>query len=367
MKRSKTTSIHTRPAGALVLLAWAAWSGGAHAQVTLYGLVDAAVQTSDGYSAGGAEARVTRLISGGIQGSRYGFKGSEDLGGGLKAVFELENQFAVDSGAARSASQAFSRKAAVGLAGGFGRLTAGRHTTVSYDAQADLDPVQFASFTPLGNSGDAPVVRFADYQVVNARRDNSIKLGWDGHGITAGAMLALGEVVGDTRAGRSLGVRLGYTAGGFSGQVAFDEARDAAGSQATGTTVGGLYTLGSFTVHLGTVRVKKDFRSAGGFGQKNDVWWLGGRYAITPQLALHAGYYDQTQRGTATSAGAANPAADGKARTLSLLADYMLSKRSDVYLAVQNTQLKDGSVAVMAPNGTSDSITTAFAGIRHKF
>lgn len=151
-------------------LALAATAGAQAQSVTLYGLIDAALQTTDGVAGGHRNS----LISGGIQGSRYGFKGSEDLGGGLKSVFDLENQFAVDTGANKSASLAFSRKADVGVSGSFGRLTAGRHTIFSYDVQADLDPVQFANFSPLGNSGDAPVVQFADYQVVNARRDNSI-------------------------------------------------------------------------------------------------------------------------------------------------------------------------------------------------
>ena len=349
--------------GALALMATGALAGQAQAQVTIYGLVDAAVQTTSGQPGGQAN----RLISGGIQGSRYGFKGSEDLGGGLKVVFELENQFAVDTGANKSSAQSFSRKALVGLSGDFGKVTVGRQTTVSYDAQSDLDPVQFANFTPLGNSGDAPALKFADYQVVNARRDNAVKYSLETNGLLVGAMVALGEQAGSTRAGSSLGLRVGYSGGGFSAQAAYDETRDNASAKATGLTLGGSYTLGDFTAYLGTAQVKNDFQSAGGFGRKNTVWWLGGRYALTPQFALHLAYYDQKQTGTTNAKGVATPDGNGKARTYSLLADYLLSKRSDVYIALQSTQLKDGMIAPMAANGTSSTVTTVLAGMRHKF
>ncbi|MCY4755379.1 porin [Pelomonas aquatica] len=345
-------------------LALAATAGAQAQSVTLYGLIDAALQTTDGVAGGHRNS----LISGGIQGSRYGFKGSEDLGGGLKAVFDLENQFAVDTGANKSASLAFSRKADVGVSGSFGRLTAGRHTIFSYDVQADLDPVQFANFSPLGNSGDAPVVQFADYQVVNARRDNSIKYSYEQNGITAGLLYAFGEVAGSTSAGSTLGARLGYGAAGFNVQAAYDQTKDGTGSnKASGLTLGGTYTLGDVTGYLGWVEVKNDFHAAGGFGRKNSVWWLGARCQASKELALHAGFYDQKQSGTTDKTGAATPAGDGTAHTLSLLADYSLSKRTDVYASLQHTSLKDGMVAAMSPSGVSSAVTTTMLGLRTKF
>lgn len=336
--------------------------------VTVYGLIDAALQTTNGAAVSpGVSGNQHRLTSGGIQGSRYGFKGSEDLGGGLKAVFDLENQFDVSTGQNKSSSQAFSRKADVGITGDFGRLTVGRHTVFSYDVQDELDPVQFANFTPLGNSGDAPVTKFADYQVVNARRDNSVKYNFSSGGLSAGLMVAFGEVAGNSSANSSLGGKLGYGAQGFKVLASVDQVKDAKGAKALGTTLGATYSYGAVTGFVGVVNIKNDFQAAGGFGQTNTVWWLGARYAVLPALALHLGYYDQKQSDTATAAGVAQPKADGKAQTLSFLADYTLSKRSDVYFSLQNSWLKDGMVAAMSPSGRRDQVASALLGVRHKF
>jgi len=336
--------------------------------VTVYGLIDAALQASNGAAvAPGVSGNLYRLTSGGIQGSRYGFKGSEDLGGGLKAVFDLENQFDVSTGQNKSSALAFSRKADVGVVGDFGRLTLGRHTIISYDVQDELDPVQFANFNPLGNSGDAPVLGFANYQVVNARRDNSVKYSYSGGGLSAGLMYAFGEVAGNSSANSSLGGKLGYAGEGFKVLASVDQVKDAKGAKALGTTLGATYTLGDVTGFVGVVNIKNDFQSAGGFGQSNTVWWLGARYAVLPALALHLGYYDQKQSDTTTAAGLALPTANGKAQTLSFLADYTLSKRSDVYFSLQNSWLKDGMIAAMSPSGSRDQVASALLGIRHKF
>ena len=83
--------------------------------------------------------------------------------------------------------------------------------------------------------------------------------------------------------------------------------------------------------------------------------------------AFHAGYYWQKQSDTTNASGVAAPTKDGKAKTLSLLADYNLSKRTDVYAAFQHTGMKDGMVAAMSPSGVSKSVNTFMTGIRTKF
>jgi len=204
--------------------------------------------------------------------------------------------------------------------------------------------------------------------VVNARRDNSIKYTYEQNGITAGLFYGFGEVAGSLKASSTMGARLGYSADGFNVQGSYDQTKDANGSNnANGLTLGGSYTLGDITGYLGYVEVKNNFQAAGGFGQKNSVWWLGARYQATKELALHAGYYDQKQSGTTNKAGVATPAGDGKAQTFSLLADYSFSKRTDVYGALQYTSLKDGMIAAMSPSGVSSSVTTAMVGLRTKF
>ena len=96
----------------------------AHAQtnVTIYGIMDAAVAVEDTDAPG--EKRRTVINSGNQSSSRLGFRGTEDLGNGLKAIFNIEAGVALDTGAADSAL--FGRRAVVGLQGGFGQLTLGR-------------------------------------------------------------------------------------------------------------------------------------------------------------------------------------------------------------------------------------------------
>ncbi|MGZ5200907.1 MAG: porin [Telluria sp.] len=108
---------HKRLAAALIVsLPLAAF---AQSNVQLYGIMDAAVSSEDN-----GVARHTVVNSGNQSSSRFGFRGTEDLGNGMKALFNLEGGVAIDTGAADSSL--FGRRAVVGLEGGFGTLTIGR-------------------------------------------------------------------------------------------------------------------------------------------------------------------------------------------------------------------------------------------------
>src|SRR5659263_234141 len=136
----------------LIALAVLAASGAAMDQssVTLYGLVDLWVGSAKFDNGTGVtlpSAKVAKLDagttqtlmqSGGVNGSRWGLKGSEDLGGGLKANFDLQQGIAVDTGASSSAL-AFHRAAWVGFSGGFGAVKLGRIPTAYYDAEGGFD------------------------------------------------------------------------------------------------------------------------------------------------------------------------------------------------------------------------------------
>jgi predicted porin len=121
----------------LLTLALVSVTGAATAQtgLTIYGIVDAAIAYDKGVS---AEDKSWRLQSGQQSGSRLGFRGTEDLGGGLSAVFTLENGFNVDDGtlgqSTASVTRLFGRQAWVGLNGGFGSVRLGRQQTPLYNA-----------------------------------------------------------------------------------------------------------------------------------------------------------------------------------------------------------------------------------------
>jgi len=94
----------------------------AQSSVTLYGIADMNIGSQKSAATG---ERTTRVGSGGIYESRFGLKGSEDMGNGLKANFQLEQGFSMTNGAV-TPGQAFSRQSWVGLSGGFGAIKAGK-------------------------------------------------------------------------------------------------------------------------------------------------------------------------------------------------------------------------------------------------
>ncbi|MEK6290879.1 MAG: porin, partial [Paraburkholderia tropica] len=125
-------------------VAAAGFASVAHAQstVTLYGLIDAGIA----YSSNSGGAHEFAATSGALNGSRFGLKGQEDLGGGLKAIFVLENGFSVMSGALKQNSRMFGRQAFVGLSSNqYGSLTLGRQydSVVDYLAPLALNGTQY--------------------------------------------------------------------------------------------------------------------------------------------------------------------------------------------------------------------------------
>lgn len=109
----------------------------AQSSVALYGLVDIGVARED---VGAPGTRKTAVAAGTQGQSRFGFRGTEDLGGGLKALFNLESGFNADTGL--SATPFFGRRSIVGLQGPFGLLTVGREYTPIAQVAAATDPLE---------------------------------------------------------------------------------------------------------------------------------------------------------------------------------------------------------------------------------
>ncbi|MFD2273855.1 porin [Undibacterium arcticum] len=107
---------------ALAVLGSIAGVAQAQSNVTIYGVVDLGLAHENNGS-----TSLTRMDDGGLNGSRLGFKGSEDLGGGLSAIFfNLKNGFTADTGAQADAAKLFNRQSFIGLTGGFGTVKFGR-------------------------------------------------------------------------------------------------------------------------------------------------------------------------------------------------------------------------------------------------
>ena len=123
----------------VALAALSAIAGAAQAQssVTLYGIVDAAVRISDNEGAG--KDTVTRMVGGGLSQSRWGMTINEDLGGGLRAVANMEQRFTSDDGALANVAQW--SQVWVGLQSStLGRVTLGRQYSVIFDVVTSTYP-----------------------------------------------------------------------------------------------------------------------------------------------------------------------------------------------------------------------------------
>jgi len=150
---------------ALAVLGSVAGMAQAQSSVTLYGLADIWVGSTKA-EINGVGSSVTKVDGSGLATSRFGLKGSEDLGGGLKANFQLEQGFNIDTGTAGNStgtagSQAFDRQAWVGVSGGFGEVQVGK-TWSSYDdirssANDNFNANVAASFNTWVGYTDRPV------------------------------------------------------------------------------------------------------------------------------------------------------------------------------------------------------------------
>jgi hypothetical protein len=177
----------------------------AHAQssVTLYGLIDAGIQyrtNEDG------QHSAVNLQNYGVLPSQIGLTGVEDLGGGLQALFRLEQGINVNDGTATVPGYAFFRGAYVGLTGTFGTVTLGRQFSVLFDRTVFYDPLLYAAY-----SGQGVLVPLSANFI-----DNSVKFKTaDYGGFSAEALAATGGVAGNSRSGRVLEIGAQYGGNGY--------------------------------------------------------------------------------------------------------------------------------------------------------
>ena len=162
-------------------------ASGAHAQaappssVTLYGLIDAGVEYVNKVDGKGSLQRMPSNT--GSLPSRVGFRGSEDLGNGLRAVFTAEMGFAPDQGTAGQGGRLFGRQAFVGLAGPWGAVTAGRQYSMLFWSMLDADIIGPAVHG-IGS---------LDSYIPNARADNALAYRGTFGALQLGAQYSLGR------------------------------------------------------------------------------------------------------------------------------------------------------------------------------
>ncbi|WP_186202438.1 porin [Burkholderia gladioli] len=189
-------------------------AGVAYAQssVTLYGIVDTGIgwqssQTSLGSTAGGKS--VVKMINGIWAGSRFGLKGAEDLGGGLKAIFQLEEGFNSATGAQAVSGLMFNRQAYVGLQDArLGTFTAGRQYTAYYTLLSPYSPTTWLTGAYGAHPGDIDSLD-TTYRVNNSL----VYMSPTYYGFTFGGSYAFGGTPGSVNAGSTWSVGARYAVG----------------------------------------------------------------------------------------------------------------------------------------------------------
>ncbi|MDP5009150.1 MAG: porin, partial [Glaciimonas sp.] len=322
--------------------------GFAYAQtnVTLYGIADVSVRYESNTDTS-TNSRVHMTDSATTQ-SRWGIKGTEDLGGGLKAVFQLEQGFSVDSGAQSDPNRFFNRQALVGLQGNFGRVTVGRQYSLFFDFGLDFDPLGIANYNE--NS-------FYVGQQYTLRADNMVKYATKVGGLKLGTSYALGEQAGDNKKGRQLAGMASYAMGAFAFGGAYQTETSLTNLTRSSWTVGATYTADIYTIRA-TYLNNDDKRMQGAHRQDN-TYGIGTTVKVTPALALTgAAYYDRMKLS----------GQDGKRYVLVGLAEYSLSKKVLVYGAVDYTKVDGAALADLNTStkvGLNDKRINVGVGMRY--
>lgn len=186
----------------------------AQSNVTIYGLADIGMVAERG----GAAGNITKVTSGMGGQSRLGFRGTEDLGGGLSAIFQLEAGIKVDDGSLDNTNQAlFNRVALVGLKSkDAGTLTIGRQQTMLYNALSQVAD-------PFG-AGYAGTVKNLFPTAGNLTRvSNSVVYATPTFsGFSIDGQYALGEVAGNSEVGRQFGLGLNFSEGPLNIRVVYN-------------------------------------------------------------------------------------------------------------------------------------------------
>ena len=354
----------------LIALAVLAASGAAMAQssVTLFGIVDTAVGYVDNANAAGDS--VYGLTTSGNATSRLGFRGVEDLGGGLKAGFWLEGEIFGDDG--NAAGFNFKRRSTVSLMGGFGEVRMGRDLTpnysktISYDLFGQTGIGQFMGWTDWASNSDfGTAVPTADAN--NVRASNMISYFTPNFGgLTAGLGYGFDEQT-TGKAGRYVGGYVAYDNGPLSLAASYDQ-RDllvnglVAGSAVLDRdtfTLGGSYNLN--VVKLNAIVQQSKYKALGE-SEKVNAYALGVSAPVgAGEVKLQYALYD-------------NKIIESKAHHISLGYVHNLSKRTAVYGTVSYMDNKDDSnLGLQAKNlstggpGRGESQTGVQVGIRHAF
>lgn len=333
----------------------------AQSSVTLYGVVDTSLlyQTH----ANKNDNSVFQMTDGAVNASRIGFRGKEDLGGGLSTIFDLEGGFQPQSGAFDSANTLFNRHAYVGLQGNWGTVTLGRQDTLFFSGLGNYDPLTVGNY--YNNS-------WFFYQSA-PRYSSMVKYEGTFSGVSVGATYALGGQAGSVSAGSQAALSLGYTSGPFSITGLYSQTHGVTKGVQDLFGVGTSYAIGSVTLYGGFTRnidgsgtteagltVQSIVPGTSSVRRSDIGFFTGAMWQLTPATSLTAAYYYDAMKNAYATDGL-----DGHRQTVAGFAQYDLSKRTWAYLNVDYNKASGRAALVELPGGGNQ--LEAGVGIHHSF
>lgn len=372
--------------------------------VTLYGLVDVGITSVSGLEAG----TVTQIASGIMEGSRWGLKGNEDLGGGYKAIFTLESRFEADTGSLSNRpitgiqlsdrfsdagllglptapaqvapayqtvvdlvsqgiaskkfgvnldGNVFDRQAYVGLITPFGAILAGRQYTPAYETFGTFDTMATQSALSAGQIAQFPAV-------FEIRNSNALAYRIVKNGFSGALMYAPGEVAGDSSAGSLMGANVGYKNDTFAVGIGYNTKNNELGDKSlTSTVLGASMNMGNSKLSTlvatfkddnpsGLSEIAKPFADTPYEDIAVDVQNAYVKAAMQDGILYHIGYRNVT--GPHTISVAYNQYNDKRpsnadVRSYGAAYTYALSKRTDLNAVV--VRFDNGDNAQVAPGG----------------
>lgn len=352
-----------RPVVVAGLLAYVCM-GQVHAQgkgnVTVYGRVVDGINYQSHQYLGWDEVNGRAIVGSrwGIDGnvwgtSMFGIKGTEDLGGGTQAHFNLESGLDGSTGAVNGGSGLWTRRALIGLNGRWGSVKLGRSLALPTDVMWRLDSGGQQAM------GTATLVKGRNWQTYSNQIDYTTpNLG----GFTAQGVYGMGEVAGSTKKNRTGGVSLAYVQPNYELRAMYDVVNDANGRYSSlfqyskQATVGGTVTLDKWKLFTGYQRLSAPDVTAG--SDKARHVWIGATYQVMPALTILGGAYHVKLNWNA-----------GTAKLFMFGANYYLSSRTLLYASVG--AVRNGAQTSFAVE-TGDSVagqnqSAFYSGISHSF
>jgi predicted porin len=354
----------------------------AQSNVTIYGIVDAGVTHVNNNGTG---PDITSVEAGQLQTSRWGFRGVEDIGNGIKARFDLEGTLFNDTGTAgvgtgapvpgtitSSATSLFDRQATVGLSGNFGSIDIGRQNILGVNSVGMAEPMglSFAGTSPnvlfsAMNNGFVYGTYGANYSGSALRQGNSVKYVtpvWNGLGFAV--MRAMGERPDNIQANSYTGVAAFYTAGPFGAAGAYARMKNATNDLLKSYAVGLKYTMPAAV--LKATYSANELEST---NRKIAVAGVGVDVPMSPAITLTAAVYDTRRDGDGI---------ENDSQQYIAIAKYAFSKRSIGYVSIGHAQTDSVVGAQVSPNGFinlapgfvaagSDKANRFTAGVMHAF